>query len=244
MKLLASVLAVSAIAGCSTSKQTEPLEAKTAAAPPVAPSATMVASPAPTPAPSATPAPPPVAPAPKAGFVATVDGKPWSAGPVRLTATLADSMSNEMPGMPKGVTFPRSLSLDVERPEDGARIALHIDVVDRLVGKHACVCNKDTCSNDFQAHFYPPKGKPLFIAEPSALEVVAFEDAGPDKKRISVRFDITVREAPGKKPVRVVGTLENAEVLDIGKPVGLLHSGGAPLEPLGVDCLPTNLRAK
>jgi hypothetical protein len=179
---------------------------------------------------------------PKAGFIAFVDGAPWSARPVGYTAVLSDNAVSLLGG---GSREPRQIALDMTRTEDGERILVHLDVTDDFVGKHAYVCRADKCSPTFEGQVYRAKGKGLLATkEPSAVEILKYETIGPQTQRISLWFDFKVEaiSAPKGKPLRVVGVVEDAEITDVGKPVGLLAGSPSEMQPLPEGRLPADLR--
>jgi hypothetical protein len=178
-----------------------------------------------------------------AGFVAFVDGAPWSTGPVRYQATLEDNAASALGGSKE----PREISLDVARPEDGERIVLHLKVVSNFVDRHALPCRTDGCRPAFEGQLYRNHNRSLFVTKaPSTIEILKDEPVDARTRRLSLWFDLRLEVVGGAKgqPVHIVGTADDAEVADIGGVVGLLAVQRVEMRTLSVDHLPAALRPK
>lgn len=187
------------------------------------------------------------APRQRPGFVALVNGTPWTARPPRYTASLMDSMVPTMGAFRRattaGVPDPREISIDVSRADDRERIVLNLKLVPGFMGRHAYECNATKCSPRFEGQLFRAGGF-FTTKQPSVIEVTKYEQIGPQQWRISLWFDLKLDAVGGPKgkPVRAVGVVENAELIDVGEPVGLLGGNPAEMDLLSVQSLPDGVR--
>lgn len=196
----------------------------------------------PTPATSSSSPPPQVKP----GFIGVIDGSPWSARVLSHSATLADGTFGGLPGRaPK--ELPREISLILGRAEDKESFIFGLPVLSDMIGKHSFECGSPGCPRRFLITLRSADGKSAWMAMgPSAIEIVKYEDAAPQEKRLSFRFDLVLKplRPPNAKSRHAVGAIENIIVIDIGGPVGLLKTEDEEIELLSSDHLPSALGPK